>query len=212
MIDYCLLVCSTRKLAEPVNYIFSPWIRPEDLHFYESLGYTRFKILERDAPTQALIERTRAYNDRRYDGNLIDIIQPYGYKHPRSKSQPKRRLLWDLRAFVKPTKANALRLMRWREFARLRGMMYQSTSPPPVFIDNRKLDGFLEGLMQHDCALMDCRDCGYCDSTARRAITIDQEHRARCLELAGDLLRDMCSGALWNLPISNKEDSNWKSS
>jgi len=50
-IDWCFLKCTEMKMQNPVNYIRSEWIRPEDLHVYEELGYDRFKIVERDIPT-----------------------------------------------------------------------------------------------------------------------------------------------------------------
>ena len=53
LLDYCFLQCSRMKLGEPVNYIRSDWIRPEDLRHYEALGYDRFKLAERGAPTDA---------------------------------------------------------------------------------------------------------------------------------------------------------------
>jgi len=53
LLDYCFFRCSQMKLADPVNYIRSDWIRPEDLRYYETLGYDRFKLAERDLPTRA---------------------------------------------------------------------------------------------------------------------------------------------------------------
>jgi len=52
---------------------------PEDLHYYEKLGYETFKIVERNTPTQILLERVKAYSERRYDGNLLDLVQNYAY-------------------------------------------------------------------------------------------------------------------------------------
>jgi collagenase-like PrtC family protease len=199
MIDYCLLKCSAAKLAEPANYLMSPWIRPEDLHLYEAMGYSSFKILERDAPTDALVYRTRAYSQRRFEGNLMELIQPYGYKQQRSKSQPRRRRLWDLRAFVRPCKANPMRLLPWREFAKMRGMAYQSEHADPIRIDNRTLDGFVEGLMKRDCGNRDCEKCRYCHSVAQEVVKVDHDYQARCLELAGSILGDMRSGAMWGV-------------
>lgn len=199
MIDYCLLMCTLAKLAEPARYLMSPWIRPEDLHLYEALGYSVFKVLERDAPTGVLVERTRAYHQRRYDGNLIRLIQPFGYAKVRSKTQPKRRFLWDLRTFYRPWKASFVRLLRWREFAQLCGMAYQQDREDPVFIDNRSLDGFLEGVIDRGCGGRDCDECGYCHSVAKDVVKIDPEYRARCLEVGGRILQDMKSGAMWGV-------------
>lgn len=199
MIDYCLLKCSSAKLDEPANYLMSPWIRPEDLHMYEAMGYSAFKILERDAPTDALVSRTQAYFERRFDGNLLDLIQPYSYKHQRSQSQPQRSRFWDLRAFFHPSKANPMRLLKWREFAKISGMAFQSERNDPVRIDNRALDGFVADLIEKDCANRDCRECGYCERVARDVVKIDPDYRSKCLELAGSILGDMRSGAMWGV-------------
>ncbi|MHB9130175.1 MAG: U32 family peptidase [Armatimonadota bacterium] len=199
MIDYCLLRCSMAKLTEPAHYLMSPWIRPEDLHHYEALGYSVFKILERDAPTDALVERTRAYHERRFEGNLINIIQPYGFKKARSKSQPQRGFLWDFRAFFRPWKANPARLLRWREFAMVSGMSYQLEMGNPVVIDNRALDGFLEGLLERECGNRDCARCRYCHTVARDVVKIDPEYRERCLTLGQEILGDLTSGAMWGV-------------
>lgn len=199
MIDYCLLSCSLAKLRDPAQYLMSPWIRPEDLHHYEALGYSVFKILERDAPTAALVERTQAYHARRYDGNLINIIQPYGYSKARSASQPRRGFFWDFRALFRPLKANSSCLLRWREFARVNGMCYQGEFGAPVMIDNRALDGFLDGVMARECGSRDCAQCRYCHNVARDVVTIDAAYRERCLTLGEEILDDMKSGAMWRM-------------
>src|SRR6266545_1232641 len=80
MIDYCALRCSCAKLADPSNYLRSEFIRPEDMEIYTEMGFDSFKILERGAPTALMAKRVRAYSERSYDGNLLDLIQPYGYK------------------------------------------------------------------------------------------------------------------------------------
>lgn len=199
MIDYCLLKCSMAKLQEPAQYLMSPWIRPEDLHYYEALGYSVFKILERDAPTDALVERTQAYHARRFEGNLISIIQPYGYSKARSASQPRRKVLWDFRALFRPWKANPARLLRWREFARVNGMCYQGEFGSPVMIDNRALDGFLEGVMQRECGNRDCTRCQYCHTVARDVVKIDPAYRERCLTMGQEILDDLKNGAMWGV-------------
>lgn len=197
-IDYCLLACSILKLSDPANFVKSPWIRPNDLPVYEQMGYTSIKILERDAPTDALVARTRAYAERRFEGNLIHLIQPYGYREERSDTQPKRHRLWDLATFFRPWKADTARLLKLREFARLRGMIYRADrADDPVVIDNRALDGFLEGIIERGCRGCDCSECGYCAETARRAVWIDPDYRDACLRIARSLIADLASGAMW---------------
>jgi collagenase-like PrtC family protease len=78
--DYSYNWCSKERLREPANYLIADWIRPEDLHHYEAIGYSRFKITDRNTPTDFLKLRARAYNERRYDGNLLDLIQHFAYR------------------------------------------------------------------------------------------------------------------------------------
>ena len=76
-----------------MNYLRANWIRPEDLHLYEELGYHNFKIVERNTPTQILLERVKAYAERRYDGNLLDLVQNYAYPVGQARRGGQGRLL-----------------------------------------------------------------------------------------------------------------------
>lgn len=197
-VDYCLLRCLSMKLSDPANYIKSPWIRPEDVHFYEEIGYSSFKVLERDAPTETLINRVRTYNARRFDGNLLDLVQYYGYKEQRSANQPSRGRFWDLAAFLKPWQIKPLRLLPFQELAKRQGMIYSRTDTDESFyIDNRALDGFLSKFVRESCTNMSCDQCGYCREFADRAVRIDPAYQCESLKLAGKLLDDLKSGELW---------------
>jgi hypothetical protein len=72
--------CSYDKLKDPAQYLRSEFIRPEDPGLYRDLGYDSFKVLERGAPTPVLAKRVKAYSEGRYEGNLLDLIQRFGYK------------------------------------------------------------------------------------------------------------------------------------
>jgi collagenase-like PrtC family protease len=54
--------------------IRSRWIRPEDLSYYEEIGYDYFKISGREMSTEKIILTTKAYSNRKYDGNLLNIL------------------------------------------------------------------------------------------------------------------------------------------
>src|SRR5262249_5041802 len=60
-LDSHMLFCLDYRLREPVNYVRANWIRPEDLHHYEALGFSNFKIVERNTPTPELLKRVRAW-------------------------------------------------------------------------------------------------------------------------------------------------------
>ena len=103
-IDYCLLRCSRLRLTDPSQFIKSAWIRPEDLGVYEEMGYTTFKLLERGIPSSELLRRVKAYSERRFEGNLADLLLSYGFKEPLRKEPH-----WTLRHFWKPFQLNPLR-------------------------------------------------------------------------------------------------------
>ncbi len=74
-IDYCFMRCSRLRLQDPSQFIKSAWIRPEDLAVYEAMGYTSFKLLERGIPSAELLRRVKAYSERRFDGNLAELLR-----------------------------------------------------------------------------------------------------------------------------------------
>lgn len=71
-VDYCYYRCTFAKLTDPVEYLRSPWIRPEDIHVYEDIGIDLFKVAGRekmgDGPsshTSWICETAAAYRTRR---------------------------------------------------------------------------------------------------------------------------------------------------
>lgn len=81
-IDYCLLSCSRLRLTDPSRFIKTAWIRSEDMAVYEAMGYTTFKLLERGIPSAALLQSFKAYSEKRFSGNLAELLLPYGFKEP----------------------------------------------------------------------------------------------------------------------------------
>jgi collagenase-like PrtC family protease len=47
-VDYCYYQCSLKRAFDPVEYLRSPWIRPEDVAIYEELGIELFKVAGRE--------------------------------------------------------------------------------------------------------------------------------------------------------------------
>lgn len=58
----------------PTEFLKSRWIRPEDIVYYETYNVDRFKITGRTMPENWLLNTAKAYLNRRYDGNLLDIL------------------------------------------------------------------------------------------------------------------------------------------
>lgn len=66
--------CSLQRIYHPEEFLKACWIRPEDLHFYERLGINHFKISGRSKDINWTKRCIKAYVDRKYDGNLMDIL------------------------------------------------------------------------------------------------------------------------------------------
>ena len=199
-LDYCSIVCNNIRLREPVNYLRANWIRPEDLHLYEELGYHNFKIVERNTPTQILIERVKSYAAGRHEGNLLDLVQNYAYPEEKIGDKAKdafsyRRLL---KYFAKPQMVNLLKFVKVIEFGKAAGVLYPLRGPNPVYIDNRALDGFMERFRTQGCQQIDCEQCRYCHEWAEQAVHIDPEWRERMGAIYDDLLDEIDGGRFWD--------------
>lgn len=84
-VDYCYYQCSLKKVIDPVEYLRSPWVRPEDLGLYEALGIDLFKIAGREkmgegpsSHTEWISMVANAYRSRRCTdiAQLLVGIQP----------------------------------------------------------------------------------------------------------------------------------------
>lgn len=80
-INHPRIRCLMFKLGDISEMIKSPWVRPEDLHYYEEIGIDSIKISGRELPTQRLLMINAAYASGRFDGNLRDLA-PDAYYPP----------------------------------------------------------------------------------------------------------------------------------
>ena len=199
-IDWCFLKCTEMKLRDPVNYIRSEWIRPEDLHIYEELGFDRFKLVERDIPTAIMVKRVKAYAERRYDGNLLDLVQPYAFSGVDDKRYYRRglaRLGWILRHAIRPGLVNPARMMHVKRLAEIRGMTCPVEGEPPVYVDNRALDGFMNRFLKTGCRDQLCEDCRWCHRHADQAVRIDPALSKKALGTYDRIFEALDGGSMW---------------
>ncbi len=197
-IDWCLLRCTEMKLRDPVNYLRSEWIRPEDLSLYEEMGYDLFKVAERDLPTPVMVNRVRAYAARRYDGNLLDLVQPYALQGVDGNGRYYRKGIgWYFRFLLRPRLVNPVRMLLLKRLADLRRMTRPVDGPPPVFVDNRALDGFMERFRESGCRDQECETCLWCHGFAEKAVRVDEALRAEALAAYEELFRSLDGGEMW---------------
>jgi collagenase-like PrtC family protease len=176
-LDFYLWQCTRRRLLHPELFLMSRWIRPEDLHIYEEMGYDEFKIIDRSRSTAWLLRAAKAYADRHYEGNLFDILSlemlgdPAGF-HPDIEDQIRERM----RHYGAEERRLMLRMLKLRR--RLLDL--------ELSLDNAGLMDFLHGFRKIRCAETSCEDCRYCHRYAQRAVRMD---RTGAEILAGDIGR-----------------------
>ncbi len=194
-LDYCFLNCSAAKLRDSAVLMKAIWIRPEDLFLYEKLGYDSFKLVERSCPTDLLIRRVQAYVNRRFEGNLMELIAPVAkIKRGQGASLPER--LRMVTAMAKPWRVKIDKLLKVKQYADM-AVQHDFTRTGPVFIDNRALDGWLETTFGRPCARRGCTMCGACARAADAFIEIDPGYKEKMLALSAELDELAHGGGLW---------------
>ena len=174
-LDFYLWQCTRRRLLHPELLLMSRWIRPEDLHQYEAMGFDEFKIIDRSRSTAWLLRATRAYADRKYDGNLLDILSlemlgdPAGFHSDIEDQIPER-----MRHYKTKERQLMSRMLKLRR--RLLAL--------DIYIDNAELSDFLDGFRKINCAETYCENCRHCHRYAERAVRFD---RAEADILAADI-------------------------
>ena len=190
--DSCYLqypgyLCLYRKLTEPVELLKSPWIRPEDISHYEKIGYDHFKITERFKRTPLLIEHVRAYENRRYDGNLLDL-----FTLPRKGAFTPVHLDY----FIKPEHVN---IMKVSELAKVFDLEVREL----IHLDNRKLDGFIGHFEKWDCNQGSCSLCRHCETTFQKAATVKEKEVEKAAQKVKDFSEKLLTGEIFDAPRSH---------
>jgi len=180
-IDTCILNCSVIKFSNPTEVIKARWIRPEDLNHYEAIGINKFKIAGRRMSTEWIVRSVKAFSSRKYEGNLIDIIQGFSMNVGVEKD-PNVKLTETV---IKESKSK-------------------------LYIDNTKLDGFIDFFKKQNCIAM-CNECNYCEEWAKKAVFMNEVESTRYVESIEEYLNDIITGREFGV-ISTKYKEEKKSS
>lgn len=189
-IDYPLLQCQKNRLTHKELFISAGWIRPEDTARYEALGYSTFKLLERNIPSEELVRRARAYHARAWNGNLADLLLSWGFQ----KRPPQWSAFHMLKAFrfwkmPLGIASDALKFMKGQ------GMLLYTQPENPIVIDSAAIPAnFLDRFQKGHCNQRQCSDCGYCAAIAERAVSISPDFLGRILPVYDRLEDSLVSG------------------
>jgi collagenase-like PrtC family protease len=184
-IDYCSLYCRYQQLSNLFNLIRSDWIRPEDIHYYQDLGFDEFKIVDREMSTEKIALIVDSYSKRQYQGNLLNILGIFSS----ATSQRLDKLIFKKSKYIlHPFKANFFKIVKFKKIL----------VDVPIYIENNKLDGFLENFIKEDCNVKVCSECNYCSNIARRVIRIiSRENYMKLIRSYQEILSDIESGEMF---------------
>ncbi|HEX3028853.1 MAG TPA: U32 family peptidase [Clostridia bacterium] len=152
--------CLLTRVKDPVEFVKSRWIRPEDVKVYEDIGIDMLKILERSSSSNTLGERVKAYSERSYDGNIIDLMGQISNKN--------RSIYLDLMGGL------GLRNMEdIQKAGKFFGIFFETSVQDLFYLDNKKIpEDFLQNFMNRDCSALSCEKCNYCRNIADTCMTL----------------------------------------
>ena len=157
--SYCRFNCKQRSAEDQTELIKGMWIRPEDTHYYEEIGFSKFKIIDRLKDTKWLINAIDAYVNRSYKGNLSDILCSFDTFEKETVYTPR----------ISDSDITNDNIQNLRKFWDLK-----------PFIDNQELEKekFLEFFINNkiDCRDRVCSECKYCEKIANKVIKISKEN------------------------------------
>jgi collagenase-like PrtC family protease len=152
--DYPFLNCTLKKIQDTSEIIKSPWIRPEDLKYYQDIGIGWLKLSGRFMDTKWLARCIEAYAKGVYEGNLYDIVDHETFRGLSKKFN---------------TSVVNFDLM---------GDDISKVEHFNIFVNNNKLDGFLDYFFVNgDKCNKNCNTCNYCKKVADEVIGIDHDLR-----------------------------------
>jgi collagenase-like PrtC family protease len=160
-VEYPVMRCTLEKMTKPGEIIRGRWLRPEDIKDYEDLGFTQFKVGARQSSVEWNTKTVEAYAGRHYDGNLIHILQGF---------EP----ITD----IENKQVEGVDQKHWDMFKQ--GLDAYKGFQDFLYLDNRKLDGFLDHYKNNSCRY-NCYKCNYCNTIADKAIRVQEEEKLAIL-------------------------------
>ena len=191
--NYWKFTCYYLMLEEPMRLISASWVRPEDIHYYAEAGIDSIKLRDRSFTSEQIYRIIDAYTFEKYEGNLLDL-----FKSDSKRSEFRKGITWkELKSFLK------LRNISFIGYCRLIKDLFSIKAPRGVklsgqmpvndlfFLDNAKLNGFLDFFIEGKCGRINCDKCGYCRKVADKALYLPGDYRIKSLRIYEKLLGEV---------------------
>jgi len=170
--DYCMMRCIPTNLTNSKELIKARWIRPEDIHYYEEIGISRFKISNRVGPIHLGSNCLKAYSSRKCD-DIARLLTPLSLNLEKPAIE---------------------RLVGFTEEEWEKVVKIWDVRPPKIHIDNKQLEGFIDyfknGLCYGQC---DEGGCTYCAQVAEKVVRVDTEAVNEYAQMVQQLLEPLLS-------------------
>lgn len=174
-VDYCAIRCTIERLKNPRLALSARWVRPEDIKFYEEIGFDTFKISGRRMSAKWIERAVKAYASRRLDGNLSDILDYSILGVDEEMNSP------DFETMEGAAELNINSLFELANF-----------QPQKPYIDNKSLNGFLEFYKKKECTGI-CDQCNHCEKYAKVAVKVNEVETKKQLDMYNKLLDELTS-------------------
>jgi hypothetical protein len=136
------------KVKHPVEILRTHFVRPEDVHLYESIGIEHFKLDTALLTTDDIVRRVEAYVARTYDGNLTHLANLFyfGNRYQSEVATP-----YQAPTFPgNPPQA----ITRFFQLLGDKGIIDSILS-----VDNARLHGLLDHVVGGRCDPVACSEC-----------------------------------------------------
>lgn len=193
-VDYYCMLCNLRSFTNPYDVIKAAWIRPEDLQAYENIGIEYFKLAERGMNTDDLALIVEAYTQKSYEGNFMDLIPTMSKYHYISNVKQKHFVNY----FIKPFKAKVKSVRHILEMLLKLKEQKAYYKHMGIYIDNKKLDGFVDHFISKSCNNTVCEECRYCEKWSKQVISVtNPEQKKEAQQTFDYIVKNLTSGELF---------------
>jgi ribosomal protein L20A (L18A) len=128
-----------------------------------------------------------AYENRRYDGNLLDL-----FTLPRKGAFTP----VHLKYFIQPEHVNIMKISELEK-------VFDLEVRELIQLDNKKLEGFIEHFKTKDCNQISCASCRYCEAVFEKVAVVKKEEVKQAAQKVRNFSEKLVSGEIFEIPRSH---------